>query len=411
MIHQTEPIGVLSDDEAATSSSNRPAKRIKREKRSSELETATTPATPEPRSLRQLFMSRACGPGLQEVSPPRSQNIRRSSPTESVDTRPSPTPKVRKQAPPQNTKPKPVGENVDAEEDGDDESGTPTSNSSTPAVANIKREPAVDNVDSGAESVTDDIKMEFKVDPDGTVALDIDALNLARPEGIPADAAQRPGFHRFDHITENLGGSGNDTIPSIAATRTQITEPGYRLRYGAFKKKWNPDLPEKPGAHGASLTTEYEGRLEVFIQFLKHSGGNSWWYAGTYECFPTLKLAKEDYRSLPEATKKTWSRALATKNWGKKWIKSQGFDLSGIPQSEHASYIENAFHEGQLTHRGSILQCIGYNEDLYQKLRVKADEFDASQVNIVRKQQARAKSSRKRRGRATSEVSENSDSD
>src|SRR5687768_9910273 len=140
MIHQTEPIGVLSDDEAATSSSNRPAKRIKREKRSSELETATvrtTPATPEPRSLRQLFMSRACGPGLQEVSPPRSQNIRRSSPTESVDTRPSSTPKVRQQAPPQNTKRKPVVENVDAEEDGDDESGTPTSNSSTPAVANI----------------------------------------------------------------------------------------------------------------------------------------------------------------------------------------------------------------------------------------------------------------------------------
>ncbi|KAI9017201.1 hypothetical protein BC832DRAFT_536547 [Gaertneriomyces semiglobifer] len=183
---------------------------------------------------------------------------------------------------------------------------------------------------------------------------------------IPSNAGTRLGFTRA-FISHCLGGSAQDTLPRIHLHRKQVVDT--RTYYGALRPEWNPHCPRVPGAHGAAN----------LVRMSEMVGSRAL-----------------EWSLLPESTRTTWIRGILSSEWGYGFVRRAGYDWRAlaIPKGRQAAWLDGLLTEGKVTLQQVIMQCIGYNEELYSKMR---EEEQVVSERLVPEEEVRVKRERNAR--------------
>lgn len=96
---------------------------------------------------------------------------------------------------------------------------------------------------------------------------------------------------------------------------------------------------------------------------------NDWRLLGTYDYLRWGEIAPHHISLLPPFVLNTWVNGALSSQWGKSWIEKAN---EKFPDARKVNFTQDglsqALHDGRLVIPFTILQCVGYPEDWFERL-------------------------------------------
>ncbi|KAF7313874.1 hypothetical protein HMN09_00545100 [Mycena chlorophos] len=151
---------------------------------------------------------------------------------------------------------------------------------------------------------------------------------------------------------------------------------GHKEPFGTLSLKWHASGPRSPGKHGiivGGVSQVYTWPEPIVIFFRVAS--NKWMLMGRYDYRTCGSMTPEGVRNLPESVLTTWSRGFLTKKWGQDAIAYVNEELEEARQiqADSLASIKEALCDGRLELDFTVLKCVGYPYDWFEKLRNNGD--------------------------------------
>ncbi|KAK7050506.1 hypothetical protein R3P38DRAFT_3173951 [Favolaschia claudopus] len=137
-----------------------------------------------------------------------------------------------------------------------------------------------------------------------------------------------------------------------------------------FNRSWNNALPASPGVHGIGFfnmngcPTSPEP-VNVFVG----EGSNDWRLLGTYDYLRWGEIASHHVSLLPAGVLNNWVNGMLGSQWGKSWIDDTNKGLSPARKIKlSVEHVLDALKDGRMHIPFTILKCVGYPKDWFEKL-------------------------------------------
>ncbi|KAJ7088676.1 hypothetical protein C8R44DRAFT_892736 [Mycena epipterygia] len=130
-----------------------------------------------------------------------------------------------------------------------------------------------------------------------------------------------------------------------------------------FNRSWNNALPVNPGTHGM-------GFFSLTGCPVKPQPINIFVGEGMNIRLSSLgEIAPHHISLLPSLVLNNWVNGMLSSQWGKSWIEDTNKDLAA-PRKVKSTFagVSQALHDGRLTISFTILQCVGYPKDWFERL-------------------------------------------
>lgn len=136
----------------------------------------------------------------------------------------------------------------------------------------------------------------------------------------------------------------------------------------------NPQLPARPGEHGAVLDTlkTFEDGTPIghqAIPFFICYGPNDWKLQGCYTLEKCGEISEEDVPRMPLKMIETYEKKITEANWGKDWVERAN---NGLPPEHKIERSEEgvraALFDGRLKFTFTILKCAEYRTEMLDRL-------------------------------------------
>nr|GAT57022.1 predicted protein [Mycena chlorophos] len=177
-----------------------------------------------------------------------------------------------------------------------------------------------------------------------------------------------------DEITQVFGGGKVVTFHHKKATSRPgpAATGGNREPFGTLSLKWHASGPRSPGKHGIIVggVPQVYTYPEPVIIFFKLAT-SKWMLMGRYDYRTCGSMTPEGVRNLPESVLTTWSRGFLTKQWGHNRIAHVNEELEEERKikADSLASIKEALCDGRLELHFTVLKCVGYPYDWFEKLQ------------------------------------------
>ncbi|KAJ3571098.1 hypothetical protein NP233_g3975 [Leucocoprinus birnbaumii] len=247
--------------------------------------------------------------------------------------------------------------------------------------------------DSAIKKAFENPKVKIKAEREINIKTLMSRLNDLQHFEIDKDMIP-PEIRDFDVprdlISSLYGGNTQETFPAIAER--------FRKKHGIDhfmypNLDYNPACPRNPGAPGLFFMTKPEHEdsskreklKERFHRVISRLATNKWLYMGEYMLTEVADLTVSEWEEQSSAFKKTWSREICCKNYGRKVLKRMAarkrfgcmdpeqdqifaVEDSGEWKKFSPDDVETAFAKGEETFQIWRMVCIGYDAGFQQRL-------------------------------------------
>ncbi|KAJ7868860.1 hypothetical protein B0H13DRAFT_2558272 [Mycena leptocephala] len=182
--------------------------------------------------------------------------------------------------------------------------------------------------------------------------------------------------------------------------------------YLTLKRTWSPSLPVSLGEHGIGFCALGGSLIKPEpLNIVVQEGPDNWRLMGTYNYHLWGEIAPYHIPRIPEAVLSTWAARWVVRSWGRSLISAANAKLTDARKVNFTSEsVLEAFHDGRLQIPFTILQCVGYPEEWFEKLlyyeKHPKPKGPESKVSISVKRPASAKAQESPNKRARKSVSE-----
>ncbi|KAJ6598385.1 hypothetical protein DFH09DRAFT_1356643 [Mycena vulgaris] len=137
-----------------------------------------------------------------------------------------------------------------------------------------------------------------------------------------------------------------------------------------FNRSWNNALPVGPGMHGMGFFGMSGCPVKPQpLNFFVGEGTNDWRLSGTYDYTRWGEIAPHHISLLPPPVLENWVNGLLSSQWGKSSIDDTNAKLEPARRVAFTpESVVQALHDGRLGIPFTILQCVGYPEDWFERL-------------------------------------------
>ncbi|KAF8140755.1 hypothetical protein K438DRAFT_700373 [Mycena galopus ATCC 62051] len=137
-----------------------------------------------------------------------------------------------------------------------------------------------------------------------------------------------------------------------------------------FNRSWNNALPTSPGLHGMGFCSMNGCPVAPRpVNFFVCEGTNDWRLLGTYDYLLWGKIAHHHISLLPSGVLDNWVNGMLDSKGGETWIEDINEGLEDARKIEHTrDSISDALKDGRLEIPFTILKCVGYPKDWFEKL-------------------------------------------
>ncbi|KAJ6466783.1 hypothetical protein C8R45DRAFT_1106213 [Mycena sanguinolenta] len=183
---------------------------------------------------------------------------------------------------------------------------------------------------------------------------------------IQVDPKYLRGFTR-KVISDALGGG----LQCCCHNWTQKPEPAdVKTPFVTFNRTWNNALPTSPGLHGMVFSDMTDSPIAPEpINFFVGEGKNNWRLSGTYDYLRWGHIAPHHISLLPVDVLNNWVAGTLETRGGKDWVEKANERVkAGYEIPFTWAGILQALKDGRLEIPFSILRCVGYPEDWFEKL-------------------------------------------
>ncbi|KII92910.1 hypothetical protein PLICRDRAFT_27852 [Plicaturopsis crispa FD-325 SS-3] len=228
-----------------------------------------------------------------------------------------------------------------------------------------------------AEDEEDDFRyVSFTKSEDGRLDLwDLSGFNL-RP-CIEVSPEKNVGFTR--KVISDAFGGGHQ-----ACFHNWQGQKATRRPHLTFNREWNPQLPGLPGQHGTVLCgfNKFNDGTKVSmpIDFFVAERENWWVYKGTYSLKLWGEIEPTHLHLLPPSVVTKWIIGTLSSQWGKSWVEGSNEELREKcertgrhfePIEFSAPGLRKGLNEGSLIISFTIMECVGYRDDWFERLLYK----------------------------------------
>ncbi|KAI0686140.1 hypothetical protein C8Q76DRAFT_636383 [Earliella scabrosa] len=237
------------------------------------------------------------------------------------------------------------------------------------------------------------IKKESQLSDDFLLsALTWEGINRRYPIPVPREISE----YRFKrkYISHLYGGNPQAEFPKPADEK--VGWHGIN-DWQFITTDFNPHAPTRPGYSGLYFSQEkaaddWDESMRVhrlFVQF----PSNTWVYMGQYKMSPGRTLGTAEWKAQPETVRRTWAKAIRSKEWGDKVAvrialrKARGAnyepteadvknaEVDELRRSLSDEDIIRAFDEGEEEFGTYTMTCVGYDADFVRFLARNADRY------------------------------------
>ncbi|KAJ7489307.1 hypothetical protein FB451DRAFT_1553150 [Mycena latifolia] len=140
--------------------------------------------------------------------------------------------------------------------------------------------------------------------------------------------------------------------------------------FRTLSRSWNHALPARPGIHGMGFMDMSECPVKPQpVNFFVGEGKNDWRLLGTYNYTRWGEIAPHHISLLPRLVLDNWVTGMLEGQRGKSKIDRANANLEQARKIKFTSEsVVKALHDGRLVIPFTILQCVGYPEDWFEKL-------------------------------------------
>ncbi|KAJ6466805.1 hypothetical protein C8R45DRAFT_1172027 [Mycena sanguinolenta] len=136
--------------------------------------------------------------------------------------------------------------------------------------------------------------------------------------------------------------------------------------FATFNRSWNNALPTSPGLHGMVFANVRTCRLAPQpVNFFVGEGTNNWRLSGTYDYLRYGHIAPHHISLLPPGVLNNWVDGMLNEAWIKRV--NAGLEAGQKIPFTRAGIVE-ALKDGRVEIPFTILKCVGYPEDWFEKL-------------------------------------------
>ncbi|KAJ7705502.1 hypothetical protein B0H17DRAFT_669993 [Mycena rosella] len=137
-----------------------------------------------------------------------------------------------------------------------------------------------------------------------------------------------------------------------------------------FNRSWNNALPEHPGMHGMGFFGMSGCPVKPQpLNFFVGEGTNDWRLSGTYNYTRWGEIAPHHISLLPPLVLDNWVHGLLSSQWGKSSIDDANETLKQARKVKFTTEsVVEALHDGRLGIPFTILQCVGYPKEWFERL-------------------------------------------
>ncbi|KAJ7100694.1 hypothetical protein B0H15DRAFT_458951 [Mycena belliarum] len=136
-----------------------------------------------------------------------------------------------------------------------------------------------------------------------------------------------------------------------------------------FNRSWNNALPVRPGLHGMGFFKMSDCPVKPQpLNFFAGEGENDWRLLGTYNYTRWGEIAPHHISLLPPQVLENWLHGMLTTEWGKSWIDDTNQKLKAARKVRISREgVLEALHDGRLAIPFTILQCVGYPGEWFER--------------------------------------------
>ncbi|KZP34702.1 hypothetical protein FIBSPDRAFT_1035684 [Athelia psychrophila] len=240
------------------------------------------------------------------------------------------------------------------------------------------------------------IKGEGEEEPN---LFNMDAFGLGPPV-VVSDERARTGWTRKE-ISDAFGGRHQGGTehhwysPKRLATRHKADILPHRQPIATFWRDWNPQLPARPGAHGAVMDTlkTFKDGIPIghqAIPFFVRDGPKDWKLQGCYTLEQCGEISEQDLPRMPPGLVTAYEEGILDKPWGKNWVEVTNNGLA--PGVEKIVYTEEgvraALVDGRLKFVFTIMKCVKYCTKMLDRLEYFRAHPQPSKSSVQRQKRA-----------------------
>ncbi|KAJ7235065.1 hypothetical protein C8J57DRAFT_1479737 [Mycena rebaudengoi] len=123
-------------------------------------------------------------------------------------------------------------------------------------------------------------------------------------------------------------------------------------------RAWNSSLPKTPGMHGILVFTDISGCPTQTLPVFAKEGTNKWVPEGLYDRRRWGKIDPRHISSIPSSVLEKRAKGMVSSEWRENRVQINGGWRN----------IYNTFLDGRLLLPFTILRCVGYPEDWFERL-------------------------------------------
>ncbi|KAF7967859.1 hypothetical protein HWV62_32872 [Athelia sp. TMB] len=187
-------------------------------------------------------------------------------------------------------------------------------------------------------------------DEKGVDIFNLDGLGLGPPAEPEAPEHAHVGYKGFTRkVISDAFGGGHQVCehnwygPAGLAKKHPARDLPHRRPFVTYNWKWNPQLPARPGEHGAVLCnlrsfTDGAPVDQPFPVYVRQAT-NDWRNRGLYTSAQHGEIAPEYMPQMPPGMLSTWAEGVVSSKWGKSWVEEAN---ESLPDDEKIVYDEEA---------------------------------------------------------------------
>ncbi|KAJ7071473.1 hypothetical protein C8F01DRAFT_1226435 [Mycena amicta] len=205
----------------------------------------------------------------------------------------------------------------------------------------------------------------------------VNAFNLGPP--VQVDAKYRGKGWTRKVISDAFGGNHQ-------VIEHHFSEKATKTPFLTVQRSWNHALPILPGEHGMGFFGLNGCRITPEpINIFVGEGPNDWRLLGTYDYLRYGEIAHRHVPLLPPKVLDTWVKGMVENaQWGKESIAEANKyvvdDDLKVEQTEES--VRAAFLDGRLVMPFTILKCVRFPVDWFEKLEYAAANSHAQDIQI-----------------------------